>query len=56
MAYDPKCNELAEYFLLKSSSQADKEGLSQHIQDAVEDWLRENGYGPDNDSEAETEE
>lgn len=40
MAFDPKCYELAEYFLpsgLPSGRLLDE--LAQHIQDAVEDWL-----------------
>lgn len=47
MAYDPKCNELAEYFLPATAPKADKEGLSQAIQDSVETWLNDNSYGPE---------
>lgn len=38
MAYDPKCYDLAEYFLGRSSERL-LGALSQHIQDAIEDWL-----------------
>ena len=40
MAFDPKCYELAKYFLpsgLPSGRLHDE--LAQHIQDAVEDWI-----------------
>ena len=50
LAYDSKCEELAEIFLdahndhNKPFSQAEKEDLAQTIQDAIEDWFfaREN--------------
>jgi hypothetical protein len=47
MAWDPKCNELAAYFLPPEASEAERASLSQHIQDKVEEWLIDNGYGPD---------
>lgn len=37
--HDPKCYELAVYFLSEHVSQRLKDGLAQHIQDAIEDWL-----------------
>jgi hypothetical protein len=41
--YDPECLKLAEYFLVDEGAErkhlADK--LAQHIQDAIEDWLRD---------------
>lgn len=41
MAFDPKCYELAEHFLPDDERLSRlKNGLAQHIQDAVEDWLR----------------
>lgn len=39
--YDPKCHELAEYFIpttVKLPRRMVTE-LAQHIQDAIEDWL-----------------
>lgn len=38
--FDPKCYDLAEYFLPTTASPALKDDLAQYIQDAVEDWLR----------------
>ena len=52
MAFDPKCDELAAHFLPEEASVADKANLSQYIQDAVEEWLEDNGYGPDQDEDA----
>lgn len=45
--FDGSCLDLAEYFLQDSVVPAGKVGefaqlLAQHIQDAIEDWLREN--------------
>lgn len=51
MPYDPKCDELAEYFLPKGCPPADKDELAQHTQDEIESWLVDNGYGPDEESE-----
>jgi hypothetical protein len=43
MSYDPECMKLADYFL-DESVVADRQhligSLAQHIQDAIEDWLR----------------
>lgn len=38
--YDPKCQDLADYFLPSGATERLKNGLAQHIQDAVEDWLK----------------
>lgn len=38
-AFDPKCLELAEYFLADSATLAQRNALAQHIQEAVEDWF-----------------
>jgi hypothetical protein len=38
MSYDPKCEELAEYFLGNASERLKTE-LAQWIQDGVEFWL-----------------
>ena len=40
MAFDPKCYELAEYFLWDTASDTDdcKNELAQVIQDAIEGW------------------
>ena len=51
MAFDPKCDELAAHFLPEDAPISDKADLSQAIQDAAEEWLNENGYGPDKDEE-----
>lgn len=37
--FDPECYELASYFLSDSKDELAKRELSQHIQDAIEDWL-----------------
>jgi hypothetical protein len=39
--YDPKCHELAEYFLSDKTAvdRADIVDLAEHIQGAVEDWI-----------------
>jgi hypothetical protein len=39
-SHDPKCRELAEHFLPTTTTDRLKAELAQHIQDAVEDWLR----------------
>lgn len=39
MTYDPICEEIAEHFLPSRSDQL--KALAQHIQSAVEDWLRD---------------
>lgn len=39
MAYDPKCQEVSEYFLPTGVSDRLKTELAQHIQDSIEDWL-----------------
>ena len=36
--YDPKCYELAEYFL-SDIENGDANGLAEAIQDAVENWF-----------------
>lgn len=36
--FDPKCHELAEYFLADDAPAGDKISLAQAIQDAVEAW------------------
>jgi len=40
--YDPKCEELAEYFLRDEDDMPKnaKKELAQQIQDTVEDWLK----------------
>lgn len=40
MAYDPECLRLAVHFLGGKSSTRLQDGLAQHIQDSIEDWLR----------------
>lgn len=40
MSYDPKCEELAKYFLPSGSSERAIQLLAQRIQDAVEDELQ----------------
>ncbi len=41
MAYDPKCYELAEYFTPSDPKlERMRSALAQHVQDAVEDFLR----------------
>lgn len=39
--YDPKCLELAEYFLPTSTKLPTRMAteLAQHIQDAIEEWI-----------------
>jgi hypothetical protein len=37
--FDPKCHELAQYFLPGQPSSHILDELAQHIQDAVEDYL-----------------
>jgi hypothetical protein len=39
MAYDPKCQELAEYFLPSMASERLRSELAQHIQDEIEVWM-----------------
>ena len=39
--FDPKCYELAEYFLAEHPGRRSKEELASRIQDAVEDYLRD---------------
>ena len=55
MAFDTKCDALAAHFLPEEASVADKANLAQYIQDAVEEWLEDNGYGPDKEDEDEDE-
>jgi lipase chaperone LimK len=44
MAFDPKCKELAEYFLADCGEvKASVDELAQRIQDAVEDYLQSVG-------------
>jgi hypothetical protein len=48
MSYDPECEKLADYFLAAYGTDVPtgpKQVLAQHIQDAVEIWLR--GYEAD---------
>ena len=48
MSYDPECEKLAEYFLSEGRETVPTGPcavLAQHIQDAVDDWLR--GYRAD---------
>jgi len=44
--FDPKCYELAEYFLRDNGAATEehKSDLAQAIQDAVEDW--DKGFAP----------
>jgi hypothetical protein len=46
MGYDPKCGELARHFLPTDPAPdaATVEALAEIIQEAVEDWLEEEGY------------
>lgn len=39
--FDPKCLDLAEYFLPRTASERLKAGLAQAIQDAVESYVLE---------------
>jgi hypothetical protein len=39
VAYDAQCEELACRFLDESASSDDVAGLSQAIQDTIEDWI-----------------
>ncbi len=43
MAYDPKCQELAEHFLPGRTTREAREQLAQHIQDEIEFWFDVNG-------------
>lgn len=48
MSYDPECEKLADYFLMSYGTEVlagPKQILAQHIQSAVEDWMR--GYEAD---------
>lgn len=49
MAFDPKCYELAEYFLRDNNAATDehKNDLAQVIQDAIEDWPAPREETPD---------
>lgn len=38
MNFDPKCYDLAEYFM-PSDSAEHREALAEHIQGCIEDWL-----------------
>ena len=43
MAYDPKCHELAEYFLCVNAELNDDahiDELAETIQQAIEDWIK----------------
>ena len=40
MTYDPKCGELADYFLRQAPDEKLSVLLAQHIQDTVETWLQ----------------
>lgn len=50
MAFDPKCYELAEYFLRDNGAATGdhKDDLAQAIQDAIEDWSPPREEYPDN--------
>lgn len=39
MAYDPRCQDLAEVFLPSTASERLKQELAQEIQDTVERWI-----------------
>lgn len=52
MFFDPECLKLAEYFLDQGAVN-EQYALAQHIQEAVEDWLR--GYEEDLARDAERE-
>lgn len=41
LMHDPKCRELAEYFLPSDVSERLKAELAQAVQDAVENWIAE---------------
>ena len=47
MALEPKYNELAAFLLPEDAPIGDKEKLALYIQEAAEEWLEDNGYGPD---------
>jgi hypothetical protein len=36
---DPKCRELADYFLPGIADETTRGAMAQHIQDVVDDWL-----------------
>jgi hypothetical protein len=38
--FDPKCYELAEYFLPPGAPDAAKDRLAQHLQEEIEMWLQ----------------
>lgn len=38
MSFDPRCYDLAEYFMPKNSAEH-REALAEHIQGCIEDWL-----------------
>ena len=40
MSHDPKCHELAEYFLPRNASKLAKSELADAIQDTVETFLK----------------
>jgi hypothetical protein len=39
MNFDPKCYDLALYFLPTDASERQIAALAQHIQESVEDWI-----------------
>lgn len=39
--YDSACERLAEHFLGQNAERDAVEELAQHVQDAVEDWMRD---------------
>ena len=41
MSYDPRCEELARYFLDDDADLSLVHGLAQAIQDAIEGWVEE---------------
>lgn len=42
LLYDPKCYELAEYFLPDGADERLKNSLAYEIQCSVEEWIEEN--------------
>lgn len=54
MAIESTCSELAAHFLPEDAPEADKKFLTQYIQDAIDEWLDDNGYGPDKDPDEDS--
>lgn len=53
MSYDPKCHEVAEYFLADDTPQPIVAKLAQRIQDAIEDELTDPDFEPYKEESAE---